>query len=121
MPKAIRLKMSMKTGPVVEKMLENTEKITGIKGMGKDYDRIYLNAEEFGIHDIQVDLYDGYKTGSENGEPVAPLMGNIKDYDGGTVTSMGPPFYAELSRSLYSLRFILRSITSTDMELVCRQ
>ena len=37
-----------KVEPVVERMLENSERITGIKGMGKDYERIYLNAEEFG-------------------------------------------------------------------------
>ena len=89
-------------------MLENTEKITGIKGMGKDYDRIYLNAEEFGacIYTSRYALYDGYKTGSENGEPVAPLMGNIKDYDGGTgdFPDGTTKLYAELSRSLHSLQ-----------------
>ena len=103
-------------------MLENTEKITGIKGMGKNYDRIYLNAEEFGacIYTSRYALYDGYKTGSENGEPVAPLMGNIKDYDGGTGDfQMGPlSFMLNYPDHCILYRFIPRSITSTDMELV---
>jgi phenylpropionate dioxygenase-like ring-hydroxylating dioxygenase large terminal subunit len=28
-------------------------------------------------------LFEGYLTGSKEGKPVAPLLGNIKDYDGG--------------------------------------
>jgi len=28
-------------------------------------------------------LYEGYKTGSEDGEPLAPLMGSLTGYDGG--------------------------------------
>ncbi len=28
-------------------------------------------------------LFEGYKTGSKDGEPVAPLLGNLTDYDGG--------------------------------------
>ena len=65
-------------------------------------------------------LYDGYKTGSENSEPVAPLMGNIKDYDGGTGDfQMGPlSFMLNYPDHCILYRFIPRSITSTDMELV---
>jgi len=28
-------------------------------------------------------LFEGYLTGSKEGRPVAPLLGNITDYDGG--------------------------------------
>jgi Rieske 2Fe-2S family protein len=28
-------------------------------------------------------LFEGYKTGSRDGQPVAPLLGKLKDYDGG--------------------------------------
>ena len=111
-----------KVEPVVKKMLENTEEVTGIKGMGKEYERIYLNAEEFGacVYTSRYGLYDGYKTGSEDGEPVAPLMGNIKDYDGGTGDfQMGPlSFMLNYPDHCVLYRFIPRSLTSTDMELV---
>ncbi len=111
-----------KVEPVVRQMLENTEEITGIKGMGKAYERIYLDAEEFGacVYTSRYGLYDGYKTGSEDGKPVAPLMGSIKDYDGGTGDfQMGPlSFMLNYPDHCVLYRFIPRSLTSTDMELV---
>jgi glucose/arabinose dehydrogenase len=36
-------------------------------------------------------MFEGYLTGSRDGQPVAPLLGNIKDYDGGASDfSFGP-------------------------------
>jgi len=56
-------------------------------------DRIYLQAEGFGA-DYSFERYAmwrGHVTGSEDGQPVAPLMGGIKDYDGGTTDfQVGP-------------------------------
>ena len=70
---------------LVQAMLERTEEVTGVPGMGTDYERIYLDAEGFGAcaYTMRYGLYDGYLTGSEDGQPVAPLMGHIKGYDGG--------------------------------------
>lgn len=54
---------------------------------------IYLGAEGFG-NDYAYERYAmwrGHVTGSEDGQPVAPLMGSIKDYDGGTTDlQVGP-------------------------------
>jgi len=53
----------------------------------------YLSAKGFGA-DFAYERYAmwrGHVTGSEDGQPVAPLMGDIKDYDGGTTDiQVGP-------------------------------
>jgi len=38
---------------------------------------------EIGYGYSRTALFDGYRTGSRDGEPVAPLLGELKDYDGG--------------------------------------
>lgn len=59
--------------------------------------RIYLDAEGFGA-DYAFERYPmwrGHITGSEDGQPVAPLLGDIKDYDGGTTDfQVGPVTFA---------------------------
>lgn len=59
--------------------------------------RIYQEAEAFGA-DYAYERYPmwrGHITGSEDGQPVAPLMGDIKGYDGGTTDfQIGPVTFA---------------------------
>lgn len=59
--------------------------------------RTYKEAVAFGA-DYSYERYPllrGHMTGSEDGQPVAPLMGSIKDYDGGTTdVQVGPVTYA---------------------------
>jgi phenylpropionate dioxygenase-like ring-hydroxylating dioxygenase large terminal subunit len=59
--------------------------------------RIYQEAEAFGA-DYAYERYPmwrGHITGSEDGQPVAPLMGDIKGYDGGTTDfQVGPVTFA---------------------------
>lgn len=59
--------------------------------------RIYLDAEGFGADYAyeRYPLWNGHITGSNDGKPVAPLMGEIKDYDGGcTDFQVGPVTFA---------------------------
>lgn len=111
-----------KVEPIVQAMLDRTEEVTGVKGMGNDYERIYLDAEAFGacVYHSRYGLYDGFLTGSENGQPVAPLMGHIQDYDGGAGDfQMGPlSFMLNYPDHCVLYRFIPRSLTATDMEVV---
>ena len=63
-------------------------------GLGTDFvNRTYLDAPEFGA-DFSYERYvliRGHVTGSEDGKPVAPLLGSIRDYDGGaTDLQVGP-------------------------------
>jgi Rieske 2Fe-2S family protein len=50
-----------------------------------DIDHIDTDAPEgqLGYAYSRTALFEGYLTGSKEGKPVAPLLGNIKDYDGG--------------------------------------
>jgi phenylpropionate dioxygenase-like ring-hydroxylating dioxygenase large terminal subunit len=60
-------------------------------------DRKYENAEGFGADYFfeRYPLWRGHITGSKDGQPVAPLMGEIKDYDGGTSDfQIGPVTFA---------------------------
>jgi Rieske 2Fe-2S family protein len=111
-----------KVAPVVQAMLERTEEVTGVEGMGADYERIYLDAESFGacVYHSRYGLYDGYLTGSQDGQPVAPLMGCIKGYDGGAGDfQMGPlSFMLNYPDHCLLYRFLPRGLTSTDMEVV---
>ena len=67
-------------------------------GLSTDFvRRIYLEAPGFGA-DFAYERYAlirGHVTGSEDGKPVAPLLGSIRDYDGGaTDLHVGPVTYA---------------------------
>jgi Rieske 2Fe-2S family protein len=64
-------------------------------------------------------LYEGFQTGSEDGESVAPLLGSIKDYDGGASDIMiGTLTYLVVYADHAVLyRFCPRSVDQTDAEL----
>ncbi len=107
---------------IVQAMLDRTEEVTGVPGMGKSCSAIFLRAQGFGCcaHTRRYGLFDGYLTGSEDGQPVAPLMGNIRGYDGGAGDfQLGPLTYMlNYPDHCVLYRFVPRSLTSTDMELV---
>ena len=111
-----------KSQPVVDAMLAQSEAITGIEGMSTHYTRIYNDAESFGacVHTMRYGLYEGFDTGSADGQPLAPLMGNIKAYDGGVGDyQMGPcSFMLNYPDHCVLYRFLPRSLTETDVELV---
>ncbi|HLY55505.1 MAG TPA: aromatic ring-hydroxylating dioxygenase subunit alpha [Stellaceae bacterium] len=65
-------------------------------------------------------LYEGYVSGSEDGGPVAPLMGGFTDYDGGvTFFDVGPTstFLAYPDHGLI-YRFVPRTVDETEMEVI---
>ena len=111
-----------KSAPVVAKMLERADEITGIPGISKEHTTIYLDAPSFGTcaHAMRYGLFDGYVTGTQDGRPAAPLMGNIQDYDGGVGDfQLGPlSFMLNYPDHCVLYRFLPRSLTETDMELV---
>jgi len=73
-----------------EQVLKKSEQV----GLTRDsVSKEYLNSDGVG-NDRAFDrypLFNGFLTGSQDGKPVAPLMGDIKDYDGGTTDiQIGP-------------------------------
>jgi len=55
----------------------------GLKKIELDYCDIAARSGEFGFAYSRSALFEGYKTGSRDGEPLAPLLGNLTGYDGG--------------------------------------
>lgn len=64
-------------------------------------------------------LLRGHKTGSADGGPVAPLLGSIKDYDGGTTDlHLGPmTFGLAYCDHVVLYRFTPRGLHDTDCEI----
>jgi Rieske 2Fe-2S family protein len=64
-------------------------------------------------------LMHGHVTGSQDGKPVAPLMGTIRDYDGGTNDMhIGPmTFYLAYCDHVVVYRFTPTGLESTDCEI----
>jgi phenylpropionate dioxygenase-like ring-hydroxylating dioxygenase large terminal subunit len=84
--------------------------------------RSFRDAGVFGT-DRGFDTYPllrGHKTGSRDGEPVAPLMGSIRAYDGGTVDlHLGPTtFGLAYSDHVVLYRFTPRALHETDCEII---
>ena len=71
-----------KRGRVQGKMLERMESC-GLKDIYIDHIDTAARAGEIGYGYSRTALFDKYKTGSEDGGPVAPLLGEFTGYDGG--------------------------------------
>ena len=103
-------------------MLERAEAQTGVPGIGLEHSRVYGSSPDFGCcaHTRRYALYDGFMTGSRDGQPLAPLMGDFKGYDGGAGDfQLGPlAFMLNYPDHCVLYCFIPRGIASTDMELV---
>lgn len=111
-----------KTDRLNAAMRERAQAQTGVPGIRLDLYQAYGTAPAFGacIYTSRYALYDGCQTGSKGGKPVAPLMGAFKGYDGGAGDfQFGPlSFMLNYPDHCVLYRFIPRSLTSTDMELV---
>ncbi|MGF7160300.1 Rieske 2Fe-2S family protein [Rhodoligotrophos appendicifer] len=72
------------------------------------------------IHTFRYALYDGVSSGSQDGSPVAPLMGRFTQFDGG-VTSVhlgGTSFLVCYPDHGMIYRFIPKTTDSCEMELI---
>lgn len=58
-------------------------------------------------------MFEGYKTGSRDGEPVAPLLGDLTDYDGGASDFAFGPFTYFLAYSDHVVGYVF---TPVDLE-----
>ncbi len=65
-------------------------------------------------------LFDGYLTGSEDGKPVAQLLGNIQDYDSGAsnVQLGNLTFLLVYCDHVVLYRFTPRAVDLTDAEII---
>lgn len=101
-----------------ERVLDKSVKV----GLTRDsVTREYLNCDGIG-NDRAFDrypLFHGYLTGSRDGKPVAPLLGNILDYDGGTTDiQIGPvTFYLAYCDHIVIYHFKPLGLDKSDCEI----
>jgi len=76
---------------VSKHMRENME-ACGIKDIVIDRSDCETRPGEIGYGYWRTAMFSKYKTGSKGGQPVAPLLGNIRGYDGGQADLVFGPF-----------------------------
>ncbi|WP_339670473.1 aromatic ring-hydroxylating dioxygenase subunit alpha [Dasania marina] len=114
--------LEVNSAPLNEALHARCEEMTGIAGLTEE---VYLSNNEsigFGtdVYHNRYALYEGIVTGSKDGQPVAPLMGSFKGYDGGTADFQFGPLCFMLNYPDHCVlyRFTPRSLTATDLEIV---
>ena len=93
--------------------------------VGLSGDELQINSlgskdEEMDFYFSRYPLFKGYQTGSKSGKKLAPLLGKLKDFDGGT-TDMQIGILNNFlcySDHVIGYRFIPRTIQLTDIEVI---
>jgi len=82
----------------------------------------YMDSNAFGcdISHMRYALYENFKTGSLDGMPVAPLMGDFQDYDGGAGDfQIGPlTFMLNYPDHCVLYRFLPKGLQESEVEIV---
>ncbi len=108
--------------PECDAMLEQVLQRAPELGLTRDaVHRCWLDSDAFGAERgfERYPLLRGHQTGSRDGQPVAPLLGDIKGYDGGaTDLQLGPmTFGLAYCDHVILYRFTPRALRSTDCEI----
>ena len=92
----------------------------GLSGEELQINLLESNSVEMDFYFSRYPLFQGYKTGSKSGEKLAPLLGRLKDFDGGTSDIQIGILNNFLSYSdhVIGYRFIPRSLQLTDIEVI---
>lgn len=96
-------------GYLQENMLDKMESC-GLRNM--EIDKIDRNAPpgELGYGYWRTALFEGYLTGSKDGQPVAPLLGELTDYDGGGSDFMFGPYSFLLVYSDHAVAYVFSPV-----------
>jgi Rieske 2Fe-2S family protein len=105
-----------------QQMIESSAALTGLDNLGVEAFHAYTEAPSpgGGVDCSRYALYEGYVTGSENGKPVAPLMGLYRGFDGGAGDFQFGPLAFMLGYPDHCViyRFTPRGINETDMTVM---
>lgn len=88
----------------------------GIKDMDLDFIDTWAKPGQQGYGYSRTALFDGYKTGSRDGEPVAPLLGDLKDYDGGASDFVLGPFTFLLAYSDHVVAYVFSPVDQLNCQ-----
>ncbi|MCH8301582.1 MAG: aromatic ring-hydroxylating dioxygenase subunit alpha [Proteobacteria bacterium] len=98
-------------------MLENMG-ACGLKTIEIDYIDTKARPGETGFGYSRSALFEGYKTGSKDGQPVAPLLGNLTGYDGGASDITFGPFSFFLAYSDHVVGYVFTPVDAKNCQ--CR-
>jgi phenylpropionate dioxygenase-like ring-hydroxylating dioxygenase large terminal subunit len=108
--------------PLNRAMWARAEASTGVPDLEKATYRMFREAPGFGacVYTSRYALFADYRTGSRDGAPVAPLMGDFKGYDGGAGDCQFGPLTYMLNYPDHCIlfRYVPYGIAKTDMEIV---
>jgi Rieske 2Fe-2S family protein len=90
----------------------------GIRDISVDFINTDTPEGELGYDYSRTAMFEGYKTGSQDGEPVAPLLGELRDYDGGASDFTFGPFTYMLAYSDHVVVYVFIPVDSKNCE--CR-
>jgi Rieske 2Fe-2S family protein len=82
----------------------------GIKDMTVDYIDTVARPGEMGFGYYRTAMFEKYKTGSRDGQPVAPLLGELKDYDHGASDFNFGPFSFMLAYSDHVVAYVFTPV-----------
>ena len=88
----------------------------GMKDIEIDFIDTWAKPGEQGYGYSRTALFEGYKTGSRDGEPVAPLLGEISDYDGGASDFVLGPFTFFLAYSDHVVGYVFSPVDENNCE-----
>jgi Rieske 2Fe-2S family protein len=88
----------------------------GLKDIEHDFVDTYAKPDEQGYGYSRTALFEGYKTGSRDGEPVAPLLGELKDYDGGASDFTIGPFTFFLAYSDHVVGYVFSPVDQNNCQ-----
>lgn len=102
----------------VQQHMRDRMQACGLKEIEFDYVDTLARPGEQGYGYSRTALFDGYKTGSRDGQPVAPLLGNLSDYDGGASDFTFGPFSFLLAYSDHVVAYVFTPVDHAHCE--CR-
>ena len=82
----------------------------GIRDIDFDFTDTEAPSGQQGYAYSRTAMFEGYKTGSKDGEPLAPLLGAIKDYDGGASDFTFGPFSFFLAYSDHVVGYVFTPV-----------
>ena len=99
--------------------MEARTRALGLDVPGADH-RVGSSSGEASVFTFRYALYDGVRTGGPDGAPVAPLMGQFRDYDGGVTSTHFAPssFFIAYPDHGVIYRFLPLTASTSAMELI---
>jgi phenylpropionate dioxygenase-like ring-hydroxylating dioxygenase large terminal subunit len=94
---------------IQDKMLGRME-ACGLKDIEYDFVDTHARPGEQGYGYSRTALFEGYATGSRDGTPVAPLLGQLTDYDGGASDISIGPFSFLLAYSDHVVAYVFKPV-----------